>query len=132
MLHAVTPYGRGAGSSRVRVYDWLERIEEPAVVSGYLGARDAGRGGWPPAPRGARRRAPAAPDRGARPERLLLHREASPLSRGGLEAELARAAGFSVYDFDDALQWDTGAGGRLRRIAPKAPKALAAVRAATG
>ena len=45
-----------------------------------------------------------------RPERLLLHREASPLSRGALEAEPARAAAFSVYDFDDALQWDTGDG----------------------
>ena len=131
VLHAVTPYGRGAGSSRVRVYDWLERIEEPAVVSGYLGARDAR-----PRRLARRPRAVLAAERRlrriarARPERLLLHREASPLSRGGLEAELARAAGFSVYDFDDALQWDTGAGGRWRRIAPKAPKALAAVRAA--
>ncbi len=115
----------------MRVYEWLDRIEEPAVVSGYIGARDA-------RPRRLARsvRAVLAAERrlrrigSERPERLLLHREASPLSRGALEARLARAAGFAVYDFDDALQWDTGEGGRVRRLAPKAPKALAAVRAA--
>jgi glycosyltransferase involved in cell wall biosynthesis len=62
-----------------------------------------------------------------RPEHLLLHREASPLSRGGLERRLLSASSFSVYDFDDALQWDWGAGGVYRRLAPKAPKALLAV-----
>jgi len=131
VLYAVTPYGREAGSSRVRVYEWLDRIQEPVVVSGYIGARDArprrlvrSAGAVLAAERRLRRIA------AARPERLLLHREASPLSRGALEARLPRAAGFSVYDFDDALQWDTGEGGRLRRLAPKAPKALAAVRAA--
>jgi glycosyltransferase involved in cell wall biosynthesis len=35
-----------------------------------------------------------------------------------------------VYDFDDALQWDWGADRRLRRIAPKAPKALIAAQTA--
>jgi glycosyltransferase involved in cell wall biosynthesis len=73
-----------------------------------------------------------------RPELLLLHREASPLSRGGLERNLLSAAAFSVYDFDDALQWDSGAGGRwdsgiagrFRRLAPKAPKALTAAQTA--
>ena len=114
----------------MRVYEWLDRIDEPAVVSGYVGARDArpGRlarsaGAVLAAERRLRRIA------ARRPERLLLHREASPLSRGALEVRLAREAAFSVYDFDDALQWDTGEGGRLRRLAPKAPKALAAVRA---
>jgi glycosyltransferase involved in cell wall biosynthesis len=59
--------------------------------------------------------------------RLLLHREASPLSRSDLERRLLSSSEFSVYDFDDALQWDWGAGGPLRRLAPKAPKALTAV-----
>lgn len=61
-----------------------------------------------------------------RPQRLLLHREASPLSRGTLERRLLTRAEFAVYDFDDALQWDWGDGGTLRRLAPKAPKAHAA------
>jgi glycosyltransferase involved in cell wall biosynthesis len=67
-----------------------------------------------------------------RPQRLLLHREASPLSRGGLERRLLVSSDFAVYDFDDALQWDTGEGGLHRRLAPKAPKALLAVRHAGG
>jgi glycosyltransferase involved in cell wall biosynthesis len=40
------------------------------------------------------------------------------------------AAGFSVYDFDDALQWDNGEGGALRRLAPKSRKTLLAARTA--
>lgn len=54
-----------------------------------------------------------------------------PLSRGGLERLLITRSDFSVYDFDDALQWDYGNdGGPARRLAPKAAKALAAVRCA--
>jgi glycosyltransferase involved in cell wall biosynthesis len=58
----------------------------------------------------------------------LLHREASPLSRGDLERRLLSRTQFTVYDFDDALQWDRGEGGLYRRLAPKGPKALIAVR----
>lgn len=65
-----------------------------------------------------------------RPRRLLLHREASPLSRGALERRLLSSALFSVYDFDDALQWDHGEGSPLRRLAPKAPKARLSVKLA--
>ncbi|MFF5493584.1 glycosyltransferase [Streptomyces aquilus] len=64
----------------------------------------------------------------ARPARLLLHREASPLSRGWWERRLLTCAEFAVYDFDDALQWDRGSGGVARRLAPKAVKASIAVR----
>jgi glycosyltransferase involved in cell wall biosynthesis len=47
-----------------------------------------------------------------------------------LETQLLRQADLAVYDFDDALQWDEGTDGILRRLVPKAPKALAAVRTA--
>jgi glycosyltransferase involved in cell wall biosynthesis len=57
------------------------------------------------------------------PRQLLLHKEASPLSRGHLEQQLLSRSEFAVYDFDDALQWDTGEGALYRRLAPKAPKA---------
>ncbi len=131
VLHAVTPYGRSGPSSRVRVHEWLDRSGVPTVVSGYLWHRNS-------SPRHLARR-PGAVFRAERrlrrmalsyPERLLLHREASPLSRGELEQRLLRSADFAIYDFDDALQWDSGEGGILRRLAPKAPKALAAVEAA--
>jgi len=131
VITAVTPYGRDGPSSRVRVYEWLDRAGAPAVVSGYGGRRNASvrqLAGHPVAVVAAERRLRRiARDR---PQRLLLHREASPLSRGELERRLLTGASFSVYDFDDALQWDWGEGGRLRRLAPKAPKALLAVRLA--
>lgn len=64
-------------------------------------------------------------------DHLLLLREASPFSRGGIEVRLLRTANFGVYDFDDALHCDNGdTHGLHRRIAPKGPKAAAAVRAA--
>jgi glycosyltransferase involved in cell wall biosynthesis len=58
----------------------------------------------------------------SRPLRVLVHREASPLSRGHLEAALVRSAALSVYDFDDALYSDIGGGPLYRRLAPKAQK----------
>jgi glycosyltransferase involved in cell wall biosynthesis len=130
-LHAVTPYGRNGASSRVRVFEWLDRIAEPYVLTSYISARDA-------SPRRLARHPLAALGAEARlrriaasrPERLLLHREASPLSRGQLEQRLLESAGHAVYDFDDALQWDTGEGRLHRRLAPKAPKALVAVQRA--
>lgn len=130
MLHAVTPYGRKGPSSRVRVYEWLDRIAEPRVVSGYISHHNASPSEvarHPVAVLAAERRLRRMA--AVRPERLLLHREASPLSRGDLERRLLSSAAFSVYDFDDALQWDWGAS-RLRRMAPKAPKALLAVQTA--
>jgi glycosyltransferase involved in cell wall biosynthesis len=131
LLDAVTPYGRSAGSSRVRVFEWLDRIEEPFVVSSYISHRNSS-----PAHLASHPRSVLAAERRLRrlarraPRRLLLHREASPLSRGALERRLLARAEFAVYDFDDALQWDFGEGGLLRRLAPKAPKALIAARSA--
>jgi glycosyltransferase involved in cell wall biosynthesis len=128
MIYAVTPYGRTGASSRVRVFEWLDRITEPRVVSSYVSHRNANPSYLarrPAAVLAAERRLRAIA--AARPERLLLHREASPLSRGSIERRLLAAADHSVYDFDDALQWDFGAGHLVRRWAPKAPKALAAV-----
>lgn len=128
---AITPYGRGAGSSRVRVFQWLDRIDADFTVGSYLSLPDA-------APRRLLRH-PAALLRAelrlgaiarGRPGLLLLHREASPLSRGWWERRLLSSARFAVYDFDDALQWDTGGGGLARRLAPKAAKAELAVRRA--
>lgn len=129
MINVVTPYGRGGPSSRVRVYEWLDRIPEPTVVSGYISHHNAD-----PADLVRRPVALLAAEwrirrmAADRPGRLLLHREASPLSRGGLERRLIERSEFSVYDFDDALQCDLGEGAWFRRLAPKAPKAEVAVR----
>jgi glycosyltransferase involved in cell wall biosynthesis len=128
VLYVVAPYGRNGGSSRVRVFEWLDRIDDPRVVRSYISHHNAQPSELVRHPAAIL----AAECRlrrigGRRPGRLLLQREASPLSRGGLERRLLASAEFSVYDFDDALYCDWGAGGRLRRIAPKAPKAFTAV-----
>jgi glycosyltransferase involved in cell wall biosynthesis len=142
VLFAVTPYGRVGPSSRVRVFEWLDRIAEPRVVSSYISHHNAS-----PAALARRPFAALTAERrlrwmaSKRPERLLLHREASPVSRGRIERRLLSSAELSVYDFDDALQWDWGSGGYgpavpssgarlLRRMAPKAPKALMATQTA--
>src|SRR5437867_11876451 len=118
MLHAVTPYGRMGGSSRVRVHEWIDRTSASCSVSDYIGHRNASPGylaGHAREVAGAERvlRRLAA----VAPSRLLLHRAASPLSRGGLERRPLRSAGFAVYDLDDALHEDPGTGGVLQRWA---------------
>lgn len=123
-LYVVTPYGRDGPSSRVRVYEWLDRIASPRVISGYLSHRNASAAFIARHPVAALTAEARLRRMGSvRPSRLLLHREASPLSRGRLERRLMTRADFAVYDLDDALQWDWGQGGTLRRLAPKAPKA---------
>src|SRR6185437_7754064 len=123
-LYVVTPYGRDGPSSRVRVYEWLDRISSPRVISGYLSHRNASAAFIARHPLAAvRAETQLRRMLSARPGRLLLHREASPLSRGRIERRLVSGAEFAVYDLDDALQWDWGQGGALRRLAPKAPKA---------
>jgi glycosyltransferase involved in cell wall biosynthesis len=129
MIHAVTPYGRSGPSSRVRVFEWLDRAGVPVCLSSYIShhnARPAALARRPDGVFAAERRLRRMVSR--RPERLLLHREASPISRGALERRLLTSSEFAVYDFDDALQWDWGSGGLLRRLAPKAPKALIAAK----
>jgi glycosyltransferase involved in cell wall biosynthesis len=131
VIHVVMPHGRAGPSTRVRVFEWLDRISVPAVVNSYLSHRNSSPSyvaRHPVAVVAAERRLRATASQ--RPQRLLLHREASPLSRGELERRLLTSADLAVYDFDDALQWDWGAGGRLRRLAPKAPKTFLAVRSA--
>lgn len=131
MLRVITPYGREGPSSRVRVFEWLDRIPEQVELSSYVAHRSSSPRHLLSHPRdvlAAERRLRAFVEAGDDP--LLLHREASPLSRGGLERRLLSRRGLAVYDFDDALQWDTGSGRIYRRAAPKSAKALAAVRAA--
>lgn len=125
---AITPYGRGAGSSRVRVFEWLDRVGTDFAVGSYLSLPDAAPSRLVRHPVSlARAELRLADVVRAGPRRLLLHREASPLSRGWWERRLLASAEFAVYDFDDALQWDRGEGGLVRRLAPKAGKARVAV-----
>jgi len=110
-LHTVSIYGRNAGSARVRVFQWLEETEIPGVVHDYLGTSNV----RPKTLLHQPLQTLAAEVRQAgvarlNVQRLLLQREASPFSRGGLERCLLASAEFGIYDFDDALQWDERTG----------------------
>lgn len=119
-LHTVTPYGRGGGSSRVRVFDWLDHFKLDAVNHTYAGLatnspRMLGRHPWAAARaeldlRLLTRRAPGTT--------VVISKQASPFSRGGVEGELLRRASHGVYDFDDNLV-DEAATGNVRSLFAK-------------
>jgi glycosyltransferase involved in cell wall biosynthesis len=130
-LTVVSPYGPGGASTRIRVYDWLRHLQLDAERYEYIGAASSGATMLASRPRRVAHAERALRELAGRcTETLLLQREASPLSRGRLESVLLSKADHGVYDFDDALQWDHGRGGLSRHLAPKAPKCVAAVRAA--
>jgi glycosyltransferase involved in cell wall biosynthesis len=104
---AVTPYGRDGASARVRVLDWLDRLAPDTVVYTYAGTRNN-------SPRTLASHPISIVQAETRlrllarshPERVLMHRGASPFGWGELEQAILDSAGYSVYDFDDALQWE--------------------------
>ena len=103
-LVTVTAYGPAAPSARVRVFDWVDYLGLDAAMHTYAGLPDA-------RPSTVLRHPLAVARAEAQLRRLpravsgplLLSREASPLSRGGLERRLMRQASHTAYDFDDAL-----------------------------
>lgn len=104
MIRIFSSYGPRGASTRVRVYDWLDYLGVTAERHEYLGlASNSIRNllRHPQRVLGAEleiRRLSIGPG-----ERVIVSREISPLSRGGLERNILEAAGFGVYDFDDAL-----------------------------
>lgn len=128
VLTTVMPNGARGASSRVRVLDWLKHLDIDAQIADYSGL-DNNR------PRTLVRH-PFATLQGEVRNRmirdsglpLLLSREASPFSVGGLEARLLRKASHGVYDFDDALFNDRRTG--FGKLLAKPRKCEAAVKAA--
>ena len=110
-LLAIAPYGRSGASARVRVFEWLDRIGGDTSARAYLDGSDN-------SARTLIRHSlrVLASERWLRslgrygPDTLLIHRRASPFSSGSLEANILRHARHGVYDFDDALQWDSATG----------------------
>jgi len=105
---AVSPYGVDGASSRVRLHDWFDHTGLPAEFHSYLGTSNNQVGtvvGRLPAVLAAeaslRRLSHHVGDR-----TVILSREASPFSSGGIESSILQHAGHSVYDFDDALYAD--------------------------
>ncbi len=127
-----TLYGRSAGSSRVRVYDWLDHLGvSDEVVTPFT---DGSRAGF----RQLRRSLPAALQRHRQivnteirsDEVVFIQRELTPFTDGTQEAKLLRAGRRGIVDLDDGLQWDWGEGGLARSFRPKATKLLRIVESA--
>lgn len=103
-LRIFVPYGRQAGSTRVRVHTWLERTGIAHSLESYADTRNHN-------PFELARKAPqvlAAETRVRREshlrhDRVLVHREASPFSAGKIESRLARNSNRFIYDLDDAI-----------------------------
>jgi hypothetical protein len=134
-LTAVSPYGASGSSSRVRLLDWITHVRRNNDLEvdnyHYLGTANLSAATML---REIRRVAPAearlrrlAHRRPSTP-RLVMSREATPLSAGGIEARILRNAEWAVYDFDDAM-WADWRGG-IHRVFPKPTKWRRAVEAA--
>lgn len=105
-LRYVTAYGRGAGSARVRVFDWIDHLSLDAQGSTYLGLSANGVGALSRDIRGLVRAERTLRGEAKRHDGpLLLSRQASPFSNGAVESRLLRNASRGVYDFDDALMF---------------------------
>ena len=107
-LSAITPYSRTVGSSRVRVFEWFDRLgmADSAVISLTTG------GSADPGPRASiaqnHLRSLAQLSFG---RSTLIHREASLI---GSRAFRARRANRVVFDIDDALFADASESRRKR------------------
>ena len=129
-LTVISPWGPAAASHRVRVLQWLRHLELDYHLVDYAGTRVNHPQVLARSPLRVLRAERRLRSSGlAREGTLFLHKEASPFSRGKLEEGLLLRAERSVYDFDDALQWDY-TGSPVRRYFGKSTKCLAAVRSA--
>jgi len=121
-LHVIVPYGPRGASARVRAFDWLNHTGVKAEVHDYLGL--------PVNTPAAVLRHPSAAllaeahlwrlAREVSTDTVFLVREASPFSRGHVEAAILRRAARAVYDFDDALMLQEP--GLVAHLASKAAK----------
>lgn len=130
-LLVFSTYGRGGASARVRLYDWLDHCGlTNAQRSDYLGTANNQFSALS-------QRLPEVLTAESKLRRLLrdlenqhivISKQASPFSSGGIEQRLLERAAHSTYDFDDALLHDTA--GWARRIWSKKTLWTRAVEAA--
>ena len=123
-LTTVATYGLAGSSSRVRIHDWITHLGLTTTNYDYLGTPNLFSrtviDNWSRIPLAEAKIRLAG--RFRQIDNLLMSREASPFSRGGVEARLLREANHSAYDFDDAI-WADNRGG-IHRLLSK-PKVWA-------
>lgn len=123
-------YGRKNAGVRARALEWFRRLGQPASLTSYFEGNAARASVFARHPAAALHsefglRKQVSHDLGT----VFLSREASPLSKGGLEEGLLRTATYGVYDIDDALHHDLR-GGLFDLLFSKASKASRAVMSA--
>lgn len=114
-IAAFTSYGRGAGSARVRIYDWFDHLNVAGTISSYLNLSSSNARTLVRHPLGivaAEARLRTRIDSVA--TTALISRQATPFSNGGVEHRILTRAALGVYDFDDALMHTPDS--RLERI----------------
>lgn len=127
-LVVFSPYGSDGASTRVRAHQWLAHTGVRAEVHGFAGLPSH-------SPRRVFRHLPsvlAAELRSRRLasrryDRVLIQREISPFSSGGVIEQVAKRSSLSVYDFDDALMRTPSS--RRDMLWSKSESCLRAVRA---
>jgi hypothetical protein len=130
LLLALTPYGSGGASARVRVHAWAQRFSGRVQISQYLGHHNSSFSWLASRPTQVLRAERSLRQLDVRGMPVLLHREVSPFSRGAIEARMLRSAQASCFDVDDAVFLDFGDGSWYRSVFPKAPKAALCARLA--
>ena len=131
MLRIFSQYGRDGASSRVRVYQWLERCGVEHRLHAYARTGSVGHRTLLHHPLAAGRGELHARFATVGPsDTVLVHRAATPFGQGTVEGRLLGSAGLGVYDFDDALQWEPPRRGLPYRFFPRPEATLRAVQAA--
>jgi hypothetical protein len=130
VVDVVSLYSRVNAGVRARATAWLDRIDVAYRLHSYFEGGAAGADVFAREPgRAASSERALRSLSAARPERLLLSREATPLGRGRIEERLLRSAGHGVYDLDDALFHDVR-GWAFERLFSKGATAARAAAAA--
>jgi len=105
-LHAISSYGPAAASTRVRLYDWFRFLGIEAKHHCYAGLNNNRPSSIASHPAKIARAEVSLRRLDLTDERVMISREASPFSRGNIEARILRGSALGVYDFDDALFHD--------------------------
>lgn len=103
-LNTFSPYSSQAGSTRVRVHEWLEYTRTSATSHDYLellsnSPRNLGKRPLSVVAREIELRVLAS----KRLPRVLISRAATPLGNGFVEARLLQRSEYGIFDFDDAI-----------------------------
>lgn len=125
-LDVFSMYSPAAGSTRVRIYDWLAHLGMNATALQFAGLPNAGVNTLLSHRGDVLRAQTRLRHVSVKGRHVLMSREASPFSRGRVEERILRRAAHSAYDFDDALFHDSSPRRRAFGGARKFERAAAA------